>query len=136
MGEEPLLTPEDKARLEEEGKQAAKMVGNALLPVSLSLLTGAPVAWATVLWPLLGALSKLVSPADVALLLKLAVAAGKITALEARVVLVFLQSHAVHPDPRVDPNDPATWGLGAPVLALGPDGSLTLNQEPMDPQKP
>jgi len=132
----PTPSPEDKARLIEEAKAAAKIIGGALGPALLTAVAGGPVAWAAVLWPIIGAVSKLITPADVALLLNLAVAAGKISVIEAKLALLFVQSHAAHPDPRIDPNDPATWALGAPPMSVGADGAVVLHQTPVDPLIP
>lgn len=114
----PPLSADDRARLTAEGKQAANILTTAVAPLGLAILTGSPIDWAGTLLPLLGQLSKVVSPADVKLALSYLVALGKISAFEARIALVFLAKHAPHMVPEIDPNDPTTWYLGADKIPL------------------
>jgi hypothetical protein len=92
------LTDADKARLQEEGQRALQILAGYLGPVILSLLSGQPVAWAAVLLPLAGQISRVISPEDMKLLLEEAVAAGKVSWLEAKAIGLWLHRFEVPPE--------------------------------------
>jgi hypothetical protein len=107
------LTDADRARLEAEGREALKIVGEYAAPVLLALLTGQPVAWAAILLPMGGRLSKVVSPADVQLLLGEAVRLGKLSWLEAKAIVIFLHRTGAVPE-EWDP-EKGTGNLSPPI---------------------
>jgi hypothetical protein len=117
------LTEADKARLQAELQQALKIIGAYIAPVALALLTGQPVAWAAVLLPMGGQLSKVVSPQDVQLLLEEAVHLGKLSWLEAKAIALFLHRTGAVPV-EWDPEK----GLGTVDLVI------ELDQKPMRPE--
>lgn len=112
-----LLTEEDKRRLGEEGRQALRIIAAAIEPLLLPLLAGSPVSWSLVLLPLAGQLSKVVSTADVLLLMR------------ALLKLLALMRSDAPEDIYVGSGVDRT-GPGAVLTAEG--GVFVLKQKPMD----
>lgn len=122
------ISPENQSRL--------KTLGALALTALQTIVFSGGALTQIALLQFIGGASKLLTPADVKWLLETAVKAGKMSAAEAWLVLKWIEIHAPHAAPHIDPNDMTTWGLGAPPLPVKSDGTIELEQTPQDPQKP
>jgi hypothetical protein len=122
------LAPEDAARL----RAAGSLIGQAILAIVFS----GGLGWQPILFGLLGNLSKLVKPGDVKWVAGELLRAGKLTWAQAAAIRAWLAlnlPHTVADDPWTD----LERGYGAaPAIIVGGDGTIPLDQTPIDPLAP
>ena len=105
------LTPADQARV--------KTLGALALSALQTIVFSGGLAWEPALLGFLAGASKLITPDDVRWAIKKAMAAGKLTAFQARIVLAWLEVHYAHLVPEVDQSDLDAWvaaGHGSPPM--------------------